>query len=296
MIIEWDSPDGNGGDNIQAYRVAWAYAGTSVFNYTTVDANTTSYNISRLDLGTLLDIRVSARNSLVWSQNATVFQHPTLPPGRGFVVFGQPSFSVAEANNTLTVALTRRGGSDGLLVATVKTIVCSAIAASKFTPLDLNVSFGDLQVSRTFQLQIFNDNHYRHPDDVLCLSVESLGVEHGPRINVTLLDAGNAGHVDMTVNAVGTLENAGHVNVRLSVFVRLPSRGKPRHHRTVCLQISITRHAVFNDINLTIYWRTSDITAHSPVNYGGVASGVAFIDVGQWQVNISVGCSLAVAV
>lgn len=263
FIVQWKSPDANGGDEIDAYRVAWGVASSNLYNYTTLDANTTVLNITGLAMGSEFEIRVSARNSIVWSQNSTL-QHATLPPGPGNVVFGQDSFEIVEADKVLTLSLSRRGGSDGVLVARVRTHQCSALPASQYTALDTDVIFLDYQVANTVEVQIFNDDHYMFPFGVLCVSVQSLGVEHGPWVNITLVDDGDAGFVNMTVGAVSVLQNAGFVNV------------------------SVSRHAVFNDVMLVAHWKTMDVTAHSPTHYGAVASGAAILGVGVWVTNVSV--------
>ena len=97
-------------------------------------------------------------------------------PGAGLLQFGTANFTLAEANTTPTITVTRTGGSVGAVTATFTTSNGSAISGTDYTPVNASVFFADGDAApRVVEVPIIQDLISAEPDKTVNLTLSQPG-------------------------------------------------------------------------------------------------------------------------
>lgn len=101
---------------------------------------------------------------------------PGPDPAAGVLQFSAAGYTLAEANSTPTITVTRTGGSSGAVTATFTTSDGSAIAGTDYTPVTASVFFADGDaVPRVVEVSIIQDLVSAEPDKTVNLTLSQPG-------------------------------------------------------------------------------------------------------------------------
>jgi len=94
------------------------------------------------------------------------------PPQAGSFQFAQSSYSAAETAGTVTLTVSRVGGSDGTVTVDYTTSSGTATTAQDFTGQSGTLTFTQGQTSKTISVALLNDNNYE-PDETFTVSLSN---------------------------------------------------------------------------------------------------------------------------
>ncbi len=139
-------------------------------------------------------------------------------PSPGTLQFSAASYSVNEATGSVTVTVTRTGGSAGAVAVNYATANGGAQAPADYTTTSgtLNWTDGDSS-NKTFTVTVANDASAEGPETVqLSLSNATGGAALGANANATLVIDDTPGTILFTQTDFTVLENAGVAKVTVS--------------------------------------------------------------------------------
>ncbi|MEH6556086.1 Calx-beta domain-containing protein [Pseudoalteromonas tetraodonis] len=114
-------------------------------------------------------------------------------PEVGTFALSASATSVSEAAGSVTITVTRSGGSEGTAVVRVYTVAGSAVAGTDFTALDQELTFADGETEKSLTLQILDDSDDEAGNTSFDVVLEGAGVEvTTSAITITLTDNDNA--------------------------------------------------------------------------------------------------------
>ncbi|MGQ0529472.1 MAG: Calx-beta domain-containing protein, partial [Panacagrimonas sp.] len=180
-------------------------------------------------------------------------------PQRGTLQFSSASVNVSESRSSVTLIVTRTGGTDGSVFATVSTADGTATAADgDYTPRNVQISIGDGATSGFAQILIGSDTRFEGDETFVATLSEviggaTLGAPAGVTINIIDDDAPVPGTLRFTdaryaVNENGTLAT-----------------------------ISVVREGGTNG-PVAVNYATSDGTATSPADYTASSGTLRWAD------------------
>jgi hypothetical protein len=136
----------------------------------------------------------------------------------GSLQFSASSYTVNEASGTVTIAVTRNGGSAGAVAVNYATANGTAQAPGDYTAKSgtLNWVDGD-SANKTFTISVVNDASAEGPETVqLSLSGATGGATLGANASATLVIDDTPGTILFTKTDFAVLENAGTAHVTVS--------------------------------------------------------------------------------
>jgi hypothetical protein len=137
----------------------------------------------------------------------------------GTLGFAAGSYSVREDAGTVTLVVTRTGGSSTTASVTLRTANGTAFGGADFEEAAMLVlAFADGETSKTVTLSVVNDTVYESPDEWFeaALSAPTGGASVSAEAHVarvTVLDDGDAGAFDLPTDTYSVREDAGGLEV-----------------------------------------------------------------------------------
>jgi Calx-beta domain/Metallo-peptidase family M12B Reprolysin-like len=114
-------------------------------------------------------------------------------PDAGTFALSASATSVSEAAGSVTLTVTRSGGSEGTAVVRVYTVAGSAVSGTDFTALDQELTFADGETEKTLSLQILDDSDDESVNSSFDVVLEGAGVEvTTSTVTITLTDNDSA--------------------------------------------------------------------------------------------------------
>ena len=131
-------------------------------------------------------------------------------PDAGSFALSASATSVSEAAGSVTLTVTRSGGSEGTAVVRVYTVAGTAIAGTDFTALDQELTFADGETEKTLILQILDDSDDESGNASFDVVLEGAGVEvTTSTVTITLTDNDNASSGGDTAGNTGSEKSGG---------------------------------------------------------------------------------------
>ena len=139
-------------------------------------------------------------------------------PVPGTLQFSASSYTVNEAGGSVTVTVTRTGGSAGAVAVNYTTADISATAPSDYTTKSGQLTWADGDsADKTFTVNVANDASAEGPQTVqLNLSGPTGGASLGTNASATLVIDDTPGTILFTQTTFTVLENAGTARVTVS--------------------------------------------------------------------------------
>ncbi|HUQ34402.1 MAG TPA: lamin tail domain-containing protein, partial [Pyrinomonadaceae bacterium] len=153
------------------------YQGTAPDTSTPVGTNSTSYTTPALSNTTNYWVRVSNSTGTANSNTATITVNALNP---GALQFNSATYSVNENGGSVTITVTRTGGSDGAVSINYATSNGSATSGSDYTATSGTLSYANSETSKTFSVPVIDDTTYEGNETVnLLLSSPTGGATLG---------------------------------------------------------------------------------------------------------------------
>jgi hypothetical protein len=172
----------------------------------------------------------------------------------GFFSFSSATYSVNEANTTVSITVTRTGGSTG--AATVNYLASNGTASSPFdyTSTSGQLSFGDGETSKTFDVTIKDDQVYESDETIELLLTGVQGASFGNPVAATLTIKENEPKPTLSISDASATEgNAGTTDLTFNLNL-----------------------SGFSGLSVTVLFSTADGTAQGGSDYDPQNSSVTF--------------------
>lgn len=139
-------------------------------------------------------------------------------PGPGTLQFSEPSYQVNEKTGSITIAVTRTGGSAGAVAVNYTTANVTAQAPGDYAAKSGILSWADGDsANKTFTIDVADDASAEGPETVqLSLSNATGGAALGANASATLVIDDTPGTILFTQTTFTVLENAGTARVTVS--------------------------------------------------------------------------------
>ena len=114
---------------------------------------------------------------------------PAPDPAAGVIEFSAPDYAQSESSSIAPVRIVRRGGTAGMVTATLRTSDGTAVAGIDYTGKNSSVIFGDGEaLERSVEVGVIQDTAHSEPDKSLTLTLSQPGgcAAIGPQSTTTL--------------------------------------------------------------------------------------------------------------